>query len=154
MQSNNDQINQELIQFLRQDELNYPAGADKFGAEALPLLQELIKSDDENLASKAAYLAGYIKDEGRHRVLAEAATNKFAPVRIAAAFGARKLKSTSASEILQTVMADNDAGVLKAAMKSVQDLKVTDQFKTRLKKISTLHQDDLIRQTAKKLIKP
>jgi hypothetical protein len=49
-------------------------------------------------------------------------------------------------------MDDNDAGVLKMGIRAVQDLKIADQFKTRLKKISTAHQDDIIRQSAGKLI--
>jgi HEAT repeat protein len=152
MQSNNDTLNQELINFLRQDELDYPAGAAKFGSSVLPLLQELIKSNDENLATKAAYLAGFIKDDSTESILTEAAGNKFATVRIAAAFGAKKLKPASASLVLKKIMDDNDAGVLKMGMKAVQDLKIADQFKTRLKKISTAHQDDIIRQSAGKLI--
>lgn len=153
MQSNNDNLNQELINFLRQDELDYPAGAAKFGPAALPLLQELMKTDDENLATKAAYLAGFIKDDSLRDILTEAAGNKFSTVRIAAAFGAKKLKPESASVVLKKVMDDNDTGVLKMAIKSVQDLKIADQFKVRLKKIATAHQDDSIRLSAGKLIK-
>lgn len=153
MQANNDNLNQELINFLRQDELDYPAGAAKFGPAVLPLLQELMKSDDENLATKAAYLAGYIKDDSTADILTEAAGNKFATVRVAAAYGAKSLKPALASAILKKVMDDNDAGVLKMGIRSVQDLKMADQFKVRLKKISTAHQDDVIRQSANKLIK-
>lgn len=153
MQSNNDNLNQELINFLRQDELDYPAGAAKFGPASLPLLQELMKSNDENLATKAAYLAGFIKDESVTNILTEAASNKFATVRVAAAFGAKKLAPASASLVLKKIMDDNDAGVLKMGMNSVQALKIADQFKVRLKKISTAHQDDVIRQSAGKLIK-
>ena len=155
MQSNNDQLNQELINFLRQDELDYPGGAEKFGPAVLPLLQEIMKSNDENLATKAAYLAGYIKHDSTDQILSEAAENKFATVRIAAAFGAKKLKSgPAASAILKKVLDDNDAGVLKMGLKTVQDLKMADQFKTRIKKISSAHQDEVIRLSAQKLIKP
>ena len=155
MQSNNDQLNQELINFLRQDELDYPEAAQKFGADVLPLLQEIIKSNDENLATKAAYLAGYIKGDSADQVLMEAAENKFATVRIAAAFGAKKLTSSpAATAILKKVLDDQDAGVLKMGLKTVQDLKMSDQFKVRIKKISTAHQDEIIRSSAQKLIKP
>ena len=152
MQSNNDKLNQELISFLRQDELDYPAGAAKFGPASLPLLQELIKTDDENLATKAAYLAGFIKDKSVPSILAEAASNKFATVRIAAGFGAKKLAPASASAVLQKIMNDNDSGVLKMGISAVHDLKMADQFKARLKKISAAHQDDIIRKSAGKLI--
>lgn len=153
MESNNDKLNQELINFLRQDELDYPAGAAKFGPPSLPLLQELMKSNDENLATKAAYLAGFISDKSVPDILAEAAVNKFATVRVAAAFGAKKLTPASASVVLKKIMDDNDSGVLKMGIRAVQDLKIADQFKVRLKKISTAHQDDIIRKSAGKLIK-
>lgn len=153
MQSNNDKSNQELINFLRQDELDYPAGATKFGPAVIPLLRELMKSSDENLATKAAYLAGYIKDDSIENILTEAADSKFSTVRIAAAFGAKKLKPAAAASILKKVMNDNDSGVLKVAIQSVQQLKLADQFKPRLKTISTAHQDDIIRQSAGKLLK-
>mgnify|MGYP000974877440 FL=1 len=152
MPTNNDNINQELINFLKQDELDYPAGAEKFGPAVLPLLQEILKSDDENLATKAAYLAGYIKDDGKSSVLADAADNKFATVRIAAAFGANKLKPSLASPILKKIMEDNDVGVLKMAITSAKSLKITDDFKDRFKKISTSHQDEHIRESVNKLI--
>lgn len=141
-------INEELIQFLRQDELDYPGGAAKFGAAVFPLLTELINGDDENLAVKAAYLAGYIKDSAAIDVIDRAASSKFSAVRVAAAYGAQQLKAADASAILEKVLADNDPGVLKVAMRSVSSMNLAKNFKTQLGKIAKAHTDDNIKNLA------
>ncbi len=141
-------INEELIMFLRQDELDYPGAAAKFGAAVLPLLTELINSDDENLAVKAAYLAGYIKDSAAIDVINKAASNKFSAVRVAAAFGAQQLKTADATAVLEQSLADNDPGVLKVAMRSVSNMNLAKSFKTQLSKIAKVHSDDLIKNLA------
>lgn len=141
-------INEELIRFLRQDELDYPAGAAKFGAAVLPLLTELINGNDENLAVKAAYLAGYIKDGAVTDVISKAAASKFSAVRVAAAFGAQQLKASDATAVLEQALGDNDPGVLKVAMRSVASMNLAKNFKTQLSKIAKVHTDDLIKNLA------
>lgn len=145
---NQENINEELIRFLRQDELDYPAAAAKFGAAVLPLLTELIESDDENLAVKAAYLAGYINDKASADVIGKAAGNKFSAVRVAAAFGAQQLKSAEATAVLEKALADNDPGVLKVAMRSVEQMKLAKNFKTQLSKIAKANIDVHIKNLA------
>jgi HEAT repeat protein len=144
----NGNTNEELIRFLRQDELDYPAGAAKFGAAVLPLLSELINGDDENLAVKAAYLAGYIKDNAAISVISKAASSKFSAVRVAAAFGAQQLKAADATAVLELALADNDPGVLKVAMRSVSQMNLAKNFKTQLSKIAKANSDDLIKNLA------
>ena len=149
--TNIEQLNQELIQFLRQDELDYPAGAAKFGAAVLPLLTELINGNDENLAVKAAYLAGYISDSTVKGIIRNAASNKFAAVRVAAAFSAQKMKGTDATAILEHSLEDSDPGVLKVAMRSVESMKLTKNFKTQLSKIAKANADEAIKSIASDL---
>ena len=146
--TNIEQLNQELIQFLRQDELDYPAGAAKFGAAVLPLLTELINGTDENLAVKAAYLAGYINDGAVKGIIRQAASNKFAAVRVAAAFSAQKMKSADATAILEHSLEDSDPGVLKVAMRSVGNMNLAKNFKTQLSKIAKANADESIKSLA------
>ncbi|RYF46236.1 MAG: HEAT repeat domain-containing protein [Cytophagaceae bacterium] len=143
--TNIEALNQEVIAFLRQDELDYPAAAAKFGAAALPLLKELINGNDENLAVKAAYLAGYISDGAVKNIITDAASNKFTAVRIAAAFGAQKMKGADATAVLEKSLEDNDPGVVKIAMRSVESLSLAKNFKTQLSKIAKVHVDDVIK---------
>ncbi len=144
--------NQDIIAFLRQDELDYPGGAAKFGKAALPFLAELINSSDENLATKAAYLAGYIKDGSVKDILEQAASNNFTTVRIAAAFGAQRLDAKSGQAILDKSMDDSDPGVIKNAMKSADILNVAKNLKVKIGKISKNFADDNIKSAANDLI--
>jgi hypothetical protein len=144
--------NQDIIAFLRQDELDYPGGAAKFGKAALPFLAELINSSDENLATKAAYLAGYIKDGSVKDILEQAASNHFTTVRIAAAFGAQRLDAKSGQAILDKSMDDSDPGVIKNAMKSADILNVAKNLKVKIGKISKNFADDNIKSAANDLI--
>jgi hypothetical protein len=151
--TNIETLNQEVIQFLRQDELDYPAGAAKFGPAVLPLLKQLIDSDDENLAVKAAYLAGYISDGAVTDIISQAASNKFTAVRVAAAYGAQKLKNADATAVLEMALEDNDPGVVKIAMRSVERMSLAKNFKTQLSKIAKVHVDEAIKSLASDLSK-
>ena len=135
---------QELLAFLRQDELDYPAGAKKFGKEALPFLSELVQGSDENLSIKAAYLVGYIDDDAGNDILQMAAEKGSAPVRIAAAFGAQKRGAKSAEAILSKSLDDSDPSVVKFALRAATAMKMEKTFKTKIDKISkSFHQDEI-----------
>jgi hypothetical protein len=103
---------------LEPEEPNYEQAA-RFGPEALPHLQTLIREGDQMLASKAAYLAGLIRDEKSAEVLKEAARSKHPVVRVAAAAAARHLNVSASSEVLHTLLGDGDMGVRKVALQSI-----------------------------------
>lgn len=144
---------QELLAFLRQDELDYPAGAKKFGEEALPLLSELVQGNDENLAVKAAYLIGYISGDRAAEILMVAADKGIAPVRIAAAYGAQKRKPEVAVEILRRSLEDNDPSVVKFAMRSASALNLEKKFKNQIDHISKSFLNESIKEDAAELMK-
>jgi len=144
---------QELLAFLRQDELDYPAGAKKFGEAALPLLAELIEGNDENLSIKAAYLVGYISGTGADEILKTAADRGIAPVRIAAAYGAQKREPKIAESILERSFEDNDPSVVKYAMRSASALKMEKNFKSKIDHISKTFLNDSIKEEALNLMK-
>ncbi|MDG1277027.1 MAG: hypothetical protein P8O16_07080 [Algoriphagus sp.] len=144
---------QELLAFLRQDELDYPAGAKKFGEAALPLLAELIEGNDENLSIKAAYLVGYISGTGADEILKGAADRGIAPVRIAAAYGAQKREPKIAEAILQRSLDDNDPSVVKFAMRSASALNMEKNFKSKIDHISKTFLNDSIKADALNLMK-
>lgn len=144
---------QELLAFLRQDELDYPAGAKKFGSAALPFLAELVQGGDENLSIKAAYLVGYIDDEAGDDILEMAAEKGIAPVRIAAAFGAQKRSAKIAESILNKSLDDNDPSVVKFALRSVSTMKMGNTFKSKIDKISKSFLNDEIKSEAQNLLK-
>ena len=146
-------LNQDIVAFLRQDELDYPGGAAKFGKAALPFLTELINSNDENLATKAAYLAGYIDDDSVNDILQMAAGNNFTTVRIAAAFGAKQMDAKNGQALLDKLLDDSDPGVIKYTIKSAVALNVAKNLKTKINKISKDFADDNIKSMAGNLLK-
>lgn len=144
---------EELLAFLRQDELDYPAGAKNFGEAALPLLSDLIEGNDENLSIKAAYLVGYISGDEADGILKTAADRGIAPVRIAAAFGAQKREPKIAEAILQRSFEDHDPSVLKFAMRSASAMKMENNFKSKIEQISKTFSNDSIKADAAALMK-
>lgn len=103
---------------LERDEPNY-ARAAGLGPDALPHVEELARSDDTMLATKAVYLAGLIQDDRAAKLLAEAAEAEEPRVRVAAAAAARNADAESASGVLSSLVTDDDLGVRKVALKSV-----------------------------------
>ncbi len=145
--------NQDIVAFLRQDELDYPAGATKFGKAALPFITELINSNDENLATKAAYLAGYIKDSSVKDILKMAAGNSLTTVRIAAAYGAQRMDAKNGQVLLDKLLDDTDPGVVKYTIKSAVALNVAKNLKTKISKISKDFADEGVKTIAVDLVK-
>jgi HEAT repeat protein len=108
--------------FLTQDEVNY-AAARNLGPEALPLLNELVRGGDLNLASKAAYLASLIPGEQAEAVVHAAAASAEPVVRVAAAAGLRNMAPAAAERVFDKVKTDADVGVRKAALQSAAALR-------------------------------
>jgi HEAT repeat protein len=126
---------QQVTDILDVDEPNYPEAV-RLGPGALPHLDTLVKTADAMLASKATYLASLIQDEQSINVLKTAASSKFPEVRVAAAAGARNLKSTISTagkiesnrfnDLLSSLKDDNDVGVKKEALKSLKSFSRTE----------------------------
>jgi len=147
------EIPEALISFLRQDELDYEAASKEFGSDILPALESIIEGQDENMATKATYLAGYIGGDDSAGVLKRAAEVGNSPVRVAAAFGAKKIKGKGAEEILKVSLSDHDPGVLKYGLKSVNSLRLQKNFKGALDNISKASLEKEIKDLAKQALK-
>ncbi|MFC7649429.1 hypothetical protein ACFQX6_60355 [Streptosporangium lutulentum] len=76
---------EDVLSALRPDEPNYPDAAQHLGAEAAPILAELVQADDVELAAKAASLAGFLSSESARAALERAAIHQDPVVRVAAA---------------------------------------------------------------------
>jgi HEAT repeat protein len=116
------------------EEPDYEKAA-KLGPQALPHLEKLIARKDPHLASKAASLAGMIKDEKAARVVEKAAKHEDARVRVAAAHSAQYLPPEDASRVLTTSLSDRDVGVQKVALKSVPR-KLTPELRAKIEQIT------------------
>jgi hypothetical protein len=143
----------ELLAFLRQDELDYPAAALKFGEDSLPFLRELVTSSDENLAMKAAYLVGFIQGDEADKILENAANFGSAPIRVAAAFGAQKRNSAGAQAILNHSLEDKDPAVVKFGLLAAKASKLESNLKAKIDKISKNFMDETIKSVAGEMMK-
>lgn len=125
--------------YLEPEEPGYPAAAAALGADALPVLERLVTDADPLLASKAAYLASLIPDEGSGRVLERAARSEHPTVRIAAAAGLPKHPEVSDDAVAE-LLGDRDEGVRKVARKSLRG-RVTPGLRNRLGARAATEQD-------------
>lgn len=92
------------------------------GLEAIPHLEDLIKSEDKMLASKAVYLAGLISGDKSKLVLNKAVASPSRLVRIATAATARNLTMSDALLVIKVLIRDTDPSVRRMAIKSLDRL--------------------------------
>ena len=109
---------QQLLDILEAEEPDYEQAA-RLGPEVLPLLETLINGPDVGLAAKAASLAGLIAGTDSASLLAQAAGREDRVVRAAAAAATRHLPEGTATPVLRTLLADQDEGVRRTALRAV-----------------------------------
>lgn len=137
----------DVLAEIDKDEPDYPAAAASFGTEALPLLQQIIDSDDPMRASKATYLAALIGGEGASSALETAASHQDARVRVAAAH-ALGVGRDAPPTLLERLLDDGDAGVRKVALRAAAEAK-SDHLKDKISKISKDDPEEFVRSAAK-----
>ncbi|WP_026551743.1 HEAT repeat domain-containing protein [Arthrobacter sp. H20] len=128
------------------DEVDYPE-ASRLGPDALPHLMTLVQEAEPGLAAKAAYLAGAIEGEQSADIVAAAATNGDARVRVAAAQAAALLPPSSASRVLGSLMLDDDQGVQKVALRSVS-AGLSPEVRDKVAEVSENSSDPALREIA------
>jgi HEAT repeat protein len=107
-----------LVSWLAVDEPRYHALAAGLSPDDAHTLVELVASDDLNLASKAASLAGFL-EAGDARPVIEAGSSHPNPVVRVAAAGALRGQPELSAEFAPVLLADPDVGVRKWALKSL-----------------------------------
>lgn len=128
------------------DEVDYPE-ASRLGPDALPHLLTLVREAEPGLAAKAAYLAGAIESDQSEGVVAAAAVNDDARVRVAAAQAAAMLPPESASRVLGNLMLDDDQGVQKLALRSVS-AGLSSEVRDKVAEVSESAPDPALREIA------
>jgi HEAT repeat protein len=137
----------DVRRYLDPDQVDYAGAAAELGAQALPLLEELVRGDDPMLASKAAYLASLIPAEGRLAVLGAAATSPHAAVRVSAASALRNLGEEDADALAGELLSDVDVGVRKLTVRAAASFGSA-RMTERLRKVSTEDSDETLRRLA------
>lgn len=134
---------QQVRAILDSEEPDYALAA-QLGPDALPHIEILVKGADPMLASKAAYLAGLIKNSRSIAVLKLAAKSKYPEVRIAAAASASHLSTQEASDVLTIFLEDSDLGVRKMALKSIP-IDAPPALRKKIESLTTKDPENFIR---------
>jgi hypothetical protein len=127
---------EELIAALEPDEVDYGLVAHHVGAEALPLLPDLIDGDRPDIAAKAASLAGMLSGPGRSTALEHAARSPHPTVRIAAAAAAQQVDADEAERLVPLLLVDDEAAVRKLAVRAAAPVAGAPPVRTALDRVA------------------
>lgn len=142
---------QDVLDLLSADEVDYQRAA-ALGPEALTHLDDLIDSEDELLASKAAYLTGLIDGEEREQILRRASRSPEPTVRLAATAGLSSLPMDVAEPLLHQLLTDEDPGVRKQAILSASEGVVSEQISGQLRDIAEHDSSPRLRDVAREVL--
>lgn len=141
----------ELITALEPDEVDYDRIVRFIGADALPLLPELIDGDRLDLAAKATSLAGLLEGDERLPVLERAARSEHAVVRIAAAASAESVNATEAERLVPLLLDDDEPSVRKLAIRAAAPVAQRQQVRAALDRIAADDPVDALRDAVVQL---
>jgi HEAT repeat protein len=143
---------EDVSQAIASEEPDY-ADASRLGPDALPHLQLIAENSDPMLASKAAYLASLIEDDGAVSVLETAAKRDDATVRVAAAAGVANLgdRRGRATKVIACLLSDADVGVRRRVLASL-DRTMSADFRPTLETLRSGDPDMSIRRAASQVL--
>jgi len=106
----------DLKAILEQDEISYESIFAEDPEVLAPLVRELAKSEDEKIASGAAYISAAIA-KGAEGLASELVSDRRESVRVAVA-GGLALNSSAITPTISTLLEDDDVGVIRFAMRA------------------------------------
>jgi HEAT repeats len=142
-----------VVAALTPDEVDYEYVAKTLGEDALPQLEELVRTADPLLAAKATSLAGTIGGQGAAPTISGAARHEEIGVRAAAAYAARGLPEEAAAPVLLLLMNDDHPAVVKQAVAGASGSGDEDIVE-RLRDLESSHESAAVREAARKALNP
>lgn len=126
----------ELIRMINLDEPDYPAIVSKLSADDIPTLVELSKDPNPGIATKAISCLGLMKSDKALNGLQDLAAHPDPVRRVAVAHSLRNMTDVRGSaQVLEKLLGDNDMGVRKFALKTVETGNVS-QLKEKVREMS------------------
>lgn len=127
---------EELIKLINVDEPDYPSIISKLSEEDIPTLVELSKDANPAIATKAISCLGLMKSERALRGLQEVVNHEDPVRRVAVANSLKNMIAIQGSvQLLDHLLDDNDVGVRKFALKTVESGRVL-QLKEKVKTLT------------------
>jgi HEAT repeat protein len=122
------------------------------GPSEVPLLKELLKEEEPWLAARAVYVLSRINAREAHAAVAEAARDPRPELRVAAAVNAPVLPPDLSDRILDPLLADDNVGVRKFAIKAVSS-KNNPKLTSKLESLVTSDPDVTLRGVARERLR-
>jgi len=142
----------QILSLITSDEPDYAGMANSWSKEDYKELNELATGPDIILATRAIICLGLMKSHKSLLGVTLAAQSTNPDLRVAAAQALRNLsKFHSGVELLDKLLDDDDIGVRKFALKSVEDAKIS-TLKDKVNKMSVNEETELMKKLAKKVM--
>ncbi len=142
---------EELIKMIDLDEPDYPEIVKKLKEDDIPMLIELSKDPNLAIATKAVSCLGLMNSEKALVGIKVAAAHPNPVLRVAAAHALKHSASLpSAVQMIDHLLDDQDVGVRKFALKTVQHGNIR-SLKTKVEKMNTKENTELMKNLSKEV---
>lgn len=142
----------ELIKMINLDEPDYPEIVARLSKDDIPLLNELATDPNPAIATKAISCLGFMNDERAMIGVEKAAKSSNPVLRVAASHALRNMSSMPAAErVLDKLLDDDDIGVKKFALKTVEASKFSG-LKEKVRQMHSKESNEHIKNLSKQVM--
>jgi HEAT repeat protein len=142
----------ELIKLINLDEPDYPEIVAKLTKDDIPILAELAQDPNLAIATKAISCLGFMNDDRAFAGVEKAAKSNDPVLRVAATHALRNMTSRPATEkLLDKLLDDDDIGVKKFALKTVEASKLSN-LKEKVKQMHSKETNEHIKNLSKQVM--
>jgi HEAT repeat protein len=142
----------ELIKLINLDEPDYPEIVAKLSKDDIPILTELAQDPNLAIATKAISCLGFMNDDRAFAGVEKAAKSNNPVLRVAATHALRNMTSRPATEkLLDKLLDDDDIGVKKYALKTVEASKLSN-LKEKVKQMHSKETNEHIKNLSKQVM--
>lgn len=143
---------EELVRLINLDEPDYPSIVRQLTKDDIPLLTQLAQDPNPGLATKAISCLGLMGDEAAVAGLQGAVAHPDPVYRIAAAHALRNVPASATGvRLLSKLLDDQDVGVRKFALKSV-DLGNISSLKEQVRQVNLREQNEGLKTMSQSIL--
>lgn len=143
---------EQLIKMIDLDEPDYQEIVARLTKDDIPLLNELATDPNPAIATKAISCLGFMNDERAMAGVEKAAKSGNPVLRVAASHALRNMTSMPAAErILDQLLDDNDIGVKKFALKTVEASRLSN-LKEKVRQLHSKESNEQLKSLSKQVM--
>jgi len=134
------------------DEPDYPEIVSRLTKDDIPILNELAQDANPAIATKAISCLGHMNDDRAIAGIEKAAKSSNPVLRVAASHALRNMTSHPAAErILDKLLDDDDVGVKKFALKTVEASKLSN-LKEKVRQMHSKESNEHLKNLSKQVM--